>query len=135
MLLMLLMKAKKLMILFSIIILTTMIPILMSNYYRSSNSSTLSATATAAIPDRDDDERSRCSVHTFAAADVVEVTIGYSTHSFGRRRMHINMAYTNPLKYDKGDIDDRGSCSFVPVVHIRMHIHLFVLIVIAVVTR
>eukprot|EP00751_Fragilariopsis_kerguelensis_P009208 CAMPEP_0170782692 /NCGR_PEP_ID=MMETSP0733-20121128/15041_1 /TAXON_ID=186038 /ORGANISM="Fragilariopsis kerguelensis, Strain L26-C5" /LENGTH=36 /DNA_ID= /DNA_START= /DNA_END= /DNA_ORIENTATION= len=28
------------------------------------------------------------------------------------------MADTNPLKYDKGDIDDGGSCSFVPLVHI-----------------
>eukprot|EP00751_Fragilariopsis_kerguelensis_P019235 CAMPEP_0170854726 /NCGR_PEP_ID=MMETSP0734-20130129/13401_1 /TAXON_ID=186038 /ORGANISM="Fragilariopsis kerguelensis, Strain L26-C5" /LENGTH=31 /DNA_ID= /DNA_START= /DNA_END= /DNA_ORIENTATION= len=25
------------------------------------------------------------------------------------------MANTNPLKYDNGDIDDRGSCFFVPV--------------------
>jgi len=76
MLLMLLMKAKKLIISFSIIILTTRIPIL-----------TLSATA--AIPDKDDDEWPCCSVHTFAAAAttaVVEVTIGYSAQS--RTRMH-----------------------------------------------
>jgi len=45
------------------------------------------------------------------------------------------MANTNQLKFDKGDIDDGGSYSFVPVVHIRMDIHLLVLIVIAVVTR
>ena len=80
------------MILFSMIILTTMIPILTSNYYRSSNSRTLSTSATAAIPDRDDDERPCCYVHTFAAATttaVVEVTIGYSAHSFGRRRILI----------------------------------------------
>jgi len=58
----------------------------MSDYYRnSSNSSTLPATA--AIPDRDDDEWSCCSFHTFAATTattaVVEVplvTIGYSAH-------------------------------------------------------
>jgi len=135
MLLMVLMKAKKLMILFSIIVIATMIPILMSNYYRSSNSRTLSATAAAAIPDRDDDERPCCSVHTFAAAAItsdMEVTISYSAHSF-LKETHINMANVNLLEYDKGDSDDCGSCSFVLVVHIRMHIHL--LIVIAVVTR
>jgi len=68
------------------------------------------------IPDRDEDENGLV-VPTFAAAAAaaVEVTIGDSTHSFGKEDASNMATRRNPLKYDNGDIDDRGSCFFVPV--------------------